>query len=218
MSEENRSSPFFQSSVQGGEPSFQDDNSPFHKNSSSFQEDQSPSQRGQQSFQDGQLSFRGDNSSFQKSQQSYQDQPSFQGGQQSFQPTYQEDQSTFQDDQPFFRGDYSVKKTTGDDLETENSSGQRGEGDGKEPSAAEPEVGIVVSEELGKWASELRDEVMMMVPTLQQQEEEDESMVTKAQILLRDAIQYEQKLAALKNQYTARLDQVSSSLSVRSLK
>ena len=109
-------------------------------------------------------------------------------------PSFQDAQSSFQEEQPIIQGDFNGV----DDGESHEGS-----------------TSFLLSERLGSLASELRDEVMTMQPSIQKQEAEDEGLITSAQQILRDAIEYREKLDALKEQYGARLGRVSDALAVK---
>ena len=67
--------------------------------------------------------------------------------------------------------------------------------------------------ECSSLVAQLRDEVLQILePELKAQEESSERVVVRTQILMRDAVEYKNKLEAMKNRYTARLQQVSSAL------
>ena len=67
--------------------------------------------------------------------------------------------------------------------------------------------------ECSSLVAQLRDEVLQILePELKAQEESSERVVVRTQILMRDAVEYKNKLEAMKSQYTARLQQVSSAL------
>jgi len=76
-----------------------------------------------------------------------------------------------------------------------------------------PIGGKSLREECSGLVTQLRDEVLQILgPELKAQEVASERVVVRTQILMRDAVDYKNKLEAVKSQYTARLQQVSSAL------
>jgi len=175
--------------------------SPYFLNSAFLQEDKSLSFRDENSsFQEYQPKFQGDQSAFQNNQPSTQDDPlnplMFHEGH----PSFQDAQPSFQEDQHIIQEDFNgvEQNVSSDDEESPDRS-----------------TSFLLSEKLGSLASELKDEVMTMQPSIQKQENQDKSIITSAQKILRDAIDYREKLDAQKEQYAARLGQVSNALALK---
>merc|ERR550519_29849 len=129
--------------------------------------------------------------------------------QQEVQTSFHGAQSSTKESHPSAQAD-----STGADLNTENPNDQT-TAISDDDNAPDGAAGPLLSEQLGEMASELRDEVMQLLPAIKEQEAEDQRFIENATQILQDAIQYRNNLEQVKEQYAANLGQVAKVLALK---